>query len=117
MLNAAIDEGLLDRIPCKIRVPKIPPRDPPTLTPEECERLFKVAPPYVRPLFAAGLYAGLRIGESIALRVGDVDLERRELKIRPHNAVVAEEPQSPHCAALGEGPRALRAPLRRACAR
>ena len=85
MLNAAVDEGLLERVPCKIRVPKIPRRDPPTLTAEECERLFKVAPLYVRPLLAAGLYCGLRGGESIALRVGDVDLERRELKVKARN--------------------------------
>jgi len=83
MLNHALDDGLLDRMPCKIRLPSVPTRNPSTLSPDDCERLFAAAAPYLRPVLAASLYCGLRIGESLALRVGDVDLGRRELRIGP----------------------------------
>ncbi len=52
------------------------------LTPEEIRRLLDAASPEYRPLFAAAVLTGAREGELLALRWGDLDLERRILYIR-----------------------------------
>jgi integrase len=52
------------------------------LTPEEILRLLEAASPEYRPLFATAVLTGAREGELLALRWGDLDLERRVLYIR-----------------------------------
>ncbi len=52
------------------------------LTPEEIRRLLGAASAEYRPLFAAAVLTGAREGELLALRWGDLDLERRVLYIR-----------------------------------
>ncbi len=52
------------------------------LTPDEIRRLLEDASPEYRPLFATAVLTGARQGELLALRWGDLDLERRILYIR-----------------------------------
>jgi integrase len=52
------------------------------LAPEEIRRLLDAASPEYRPLFATAVLTGARQGELLALRWGDLDLERRVLFIR-----------------------------------
>lgn len=82
-IRAAVEDGELERVPCKFRFPPVERREPQTLTEEECTKLFRVAPRYLHGFIAAGLYLGLRIGESRTLRVGDVDLTKGEVRITP----------------------------------
>ena len=52
------------------------------LTPDEVRRLLEAASSDYRPLFATAVLTGARQGELLALRWGDLDLERRVLFIR-----------------------------------
>ncbi len=57
-------------------VPEVPPTPQPCFTPKQVEQLVAAARPQEKPLFTALAYSGLRIGELVALRWQDVDLER-----------------------------------------
>jgi integrase len=50
--------------------------------PEECERLLAALPREDRPLWATAMYAGLRRGELMALRIEDVDLATGVINVR-----------------------------------
>lgn len=52
------------------------------LAPGEIRRLLDAAAPEYRPLFAAAVLTGAREGELLALKWGDLDLERRVMYIR-----------------------------------
>ena len=51
-------------------------------TPQECALLLDALPSRDRPLWATAMYAGLRRGELMALRIEDVDLERGVIYVR-----------------------------------
>lgn len=51
-------------------------------TPEECAELLNALPEQDRPLWATAMFAGLRRGELMALRVEDIDLERGVINVR-----------------------------------
>lgn len=50
-------------------------------TPEECARLLSVLRQRDRAIWATAMYAGLRRGELMALRISDVDLERGVINV------------------------------------
>jgi integrase len=50
--------------------------------PDECERLLAAMAPEDRPLWATAMYAGLRRGELMALRIEDVDLATGVINVR-----------------------------------
>jgi integrase len=51
-------------------------------TPQECALLLNALPERDRPLWATAMYAGLRRGELMALRIEDVDLDRGVIYVR-----------------------------------
>jgi integrase len=51
-------------------------------SPEECARLLDALAPADRPLWATAMYAGLRRGELMALRIADVDLAAGVIHVR-----------------------------------
>jgi integrase len=51
-------------------------------TPKECAELLAALPARDRPLWATAMYAGLRRGELMALRVEDINLERGVIHVR-----------------------------------
>jgi integrase len=51
-------------------------------TPAECKALLDALPERDRPLWATAMYAGLRRGELMALRIEDVDLDRGVINVR-----------------------------------
>jgi integrase len=51
-------------------------------SPDECSRLLERLPETDRPLWATAMYAGLRRGELMALRVEDVDLAAGKIHVR-----------------------------------
>ncbi|HME68938.1 MAG TPA: site-specific integrase [Myxococcota bacterium] len=81
-LLAAMRGAELETIP-RLPLPSVPTPEPVCLSDEEVARLFHAAPRYPRPVIAAGLYLGLRIGETIALRVRDVDVASSVVRIKP----------------------------------
>jgi integrase len=51
--------------------------------PDEADRLLAALPGFERGIWATAMYAGLRRGELLALRVADVDLEVGRISIHP----------------------------------
>ena len=90
MLKRVLDRAVLDRAipsnPCvvrAIRLPRRPTKSRPVLSPTEVEELAQATrTPRDRLLIRMLAYAGLRIGEALALRRRDVDLERKLLTVR-----------------------------------
>ena len=65
-----------------VRKRRVPKRKPDFLRVHEIPLLLRALDPRWRPLFAAAIYTGLRKGELLALRKGDVDLDRQVLVVR-----------------------------------
>ena len=81
-LNQARKQGILDGDPFRgLILPRVPVRELDFLDPEEIRRLLDVCEPRERALFAVLAYAGLRLGEALALRVRDVDLAAGALRV------------------------------------
>lgn len=85
IFSAAVDSDLLARSPVRPRALGLAAvRRPgrPTLTAEELLHLAGAMPPRYRALVLLAGTVGLRWGEAIGLRVGDVDFLRRTLSVR-----------------------------------
>jgi len=81
-LNQARKQGILEADPFRgVILPRMPARELDFLDPEEIRRLLDVCEPRERALFAVLAYGGLRLGEVLALRVQDVDLEAGALRV------------------------------------
>jgi integrase len=76
MLNAAVDDGRIPRNPCNIRgaSQSRPTRDIRPLTLAEVWSVHDALAPRYQAWMLVASYAGLRFGETAALRVADVDL-------------------------------------------
>jgi len=82
-LQAATDRGLIAVNPVRaVRAPRMAVREKTILTREEAQRLLRTArgDPYY-PLYVLALTTGMRVGELLALRWRDVDLERATLTV------------------------------------
>ncbi len=80
------ESGLISENPARlVRRALTGPPLPRALSSDEQERLLAVlegAPRRDRVLFRLMLSAGLRVGSAVALDIGDVDIARRELRLR-----------------------------------
>lgn len=82
VFNAAVDADLIGRTPCrKIALPRVRPPARVALSPAALERLASEVPARYRALILVGGVLGLRWGEAIGLRIGDVDFLRRTVKV------------------------------------
>lgn len=59
-----------------------PDQTPHLETKDDIRTVYLTLPEHIRPMFAVGVFAGLRNSEILALQLGDVDLVRRELHVR-----------------------------------
>ena len=83
-----------------------PPRPEPvemhTLTVEQVRRLLEIAPDRDRPLYLLAISTGMRLGELLALRWADVDLDRGSLRVvatlrrEPGKAAAISAPKTSH---------------------
>lgn len=81
-LNAAVDADLIGRSPARrVRLPRVERVERQGLSPEELARLAGAVPPRYRALVLTAGVLGLRWGESVALRLRDVDFLRRTLTV------------------------------------
>ncbi len=77
--------GLLDKMPCSIRLVRVPRTDAAFHDFDDYERLLKAAEtidPRSYLIALLGGEAGLRAGEIVALEWADIDLERRQTRVR-----------------------------------
>jgi integrase len=85
MLKKAVEWGVLDRMPCVIRLLPVPPPSAPFHDFDAFERLVQAARKRSDEAYLAVLLggeAGLRRGEIAALEWGDVDLRKRQLCVQ-----------------------------------
>ncbi len=82
-LSAAVVEGLIAVNPAsKVQVPRAPKAEQRFLSLDEVRRLTEATPPAYRSMVAVGVACGLRIGELVALQVGDFDFLHKTLTVR-----------------------------------
>jgi integrase len=85
ILNSALDDELIDRNPCRIRGAGRATRtkDPVPFTPTEYAKLrLAIEPESYKVLLDVAVFAGLRFGELVGLKWGDVDLAAGKLLVR-----------------------------------
>jgi integrase len=84
MFGWAVRKGYLQRNPFS-------DAELPRLRADEESQLLRAATPRIYRLIVGALETGCRLGELLALRWQDVDLERRELRVRAETAKDAED--------------------------
>nr|WP_162178705.1 tyrosine-type recombinase/integrase [Deinococcus marmoris] len=88
----ALEEELIGEDPTKrLRMPSLPREAPPAIQPDEVAACLKTAVTLPQPLRNRGILlclydCGLRMGELLALEVGDVDLETGVIRVRAETA-------------------------------
>lgn len=92
MLNWAVEREYLDRTPFRrgsqavIKLERENNRRSRRLTADEEKRLLNAARPMTKALVVAALDTGMRRGELLSLRFGDVDFDRQVIHVRAENA-------------------------------
>ncbi len=84
-LKQALEWGVLEKMPCSIRLVRVPRTDAAFHDFDDYERLLKAAQtidPRSYLIALLGGEAGLRAGEIVALEWADVDIERRQIRVR-----------------------------------
>jgi integrase len=89
MLRTAVNWEMIDRDPSfAIRPPRQERREMDYLTPEEIQKLLRTAKGDMKALLAVACLAGLRQGEVLGLRWGDVDFDNHQLRVvRTYNPI------------------------------
>ena len=85
LLKQAVEWGVLDKMPCSIRLVRVPRTDAAFHDFDDYQRLLKAAQtidPRSYLIALLGGEAGLRAGEIVALEWADVDFERRQIRVR-----------------------------------
>ena len=82
-LEKAVELGMIIRNPCKgVAFPADDRHEMRVLTPGEQTAFIKaLTGEYFWPVFLMYLYSGLRLGEGIALRWTDIDLEKKTIRV------------------------------------
>ena len=82
-LSAVVVDGLIAANPAsKVDLPRAPKAEQCFLSLDEVRRLTEATPLAYRPMVAVGVACGLRIGELVALQVGDFDFLHKTLTVR-----------------------------------
>jgi integrase len=91
ILQAAVDDGVIARNPCRVGSVKPPPPDRRKVVPWPAERITAVAaalPDRYRAIMAVAAGLGLRQGECFGLAVDDVDFLRGVVHVRRQVRIV-----------------------------
>lgn len=83
IMNTAVDDGLVQRNPCRIKGgATAPSAERPFLSVAEVFRLADAVPARYRVMILLASFTALRFGELAGLQRWDVDLERRTISVR-----------------------------------
>ncbi|MEE8138647.1 MAG: tyrosine-type recombinase/integrase, partial [Thermoanaerobaculia bacterium] len=83
VLRHAVAEGLIQKLPCKVRMLRAPNRRSlQPFRPEEIEKVLAAAEDRVRVLVMIAADSGLRLDEILHLQWRDVDLRERRIHVR-----------------------------------
>ena len=98
VFNVAMSWGWLQSNPAnRLELPPMERRrEPLVLGPEEIQKLHRHLADPARTVFLLGVLTGLRIGEILALRLEDIDLQQRSLRVRrnAYRGHIQETPKS-----------------------
>lgn len=92
IMDVAVSHKAIRRNPIvtkEIHRPKGKKPDPRAFTPEEAKALIELLPERYRLMTECLCFTGLRISEVVALKVGDIDFGRRELKVSRSTVAVS----------------------------
>jgi integrase len=91
ILNTAVDDGAIRRNPCRIRGASADAAaERPVLTVEQVFAVAERMPERLRALVLLATFAGLRFGELVGLRRGDLDLDAGWVRVRRSVAEMAD---------------------------
>lgn len=101
VFNAAVDDGLIAKNPCRASSVKLPKREQRRVEPwplERAEAVIDALPERYRAIGVVAAGCGLRQGEAFGLRVRDIDFLRRQLHVEQQvkivrSAVVLDRPK------------------------
>lgn len=80
--RVAVKREAISVDPCaEVTVGRVKPREPIFLMPGQVKKLVREVPENYRPLILLLAMCGLRVGEAVALNVGDVDVDRARIRI------------------------------------
>ncbi|MFI9780119.1 tyrosine-type recombinase/integrase [Streptomyces sp. NPDC051956] len=83
ILHTAVDDGLIERNPCRIKgAGSVTHTERPFLSVPEVYRLADAVPPHCRALILLAAFCALRFGELAALQRHDIDLEAHTVSVR-----------------------------------
>ncbi|MFD0063259.1 tyrosine-type recombinase/integrase [Streptomyces sp. NPDC056690] len=83
ILHTAVDDGLIERNPCRIKgAGSVTHTERPFLSVPEVYRLADAVPSHCRALILLAAFCALRFGELAALQRRDIDLETRTVSVR-----------------------------------
>lgn len=82
-LRLAVEDGTLDKLPCKVQLLRETRTNPTWLEPTEVEKLLAAASPSCRPVIQLGLFTGMRVSELIELDWGDYDGQSLHVRSKP----------------------------------
>lgn len=85
VFRAAVRDGMIAHDPStQVRLPRLRKREAAMSipTPEVVRRILDAADPRFRAFVGLCAFAGLRLGEAVALQIGDVDFLRRQVHVR-----------------------------------
>jgi len=95
VLNAAVDDGLIAKNPCKVgrsvRAPRIEQRRVVPWSPEQVQAVIDALPTRYRALAVVAAGCGLRQGEVFGLRGEDVNFLGRRLRVQQQVKMVANK--------------------------
>ncbi|HLA81454.1 MAG TPA: tyrosine-type recombinase/integrase [Thermoleophilia bacterium] len=82
VFDAAVTSDLIARSPCRgIKLPKDVREEMRFLSPDEMEKLANAIDPRYQTLVLTGAYTGLRPGELLGLKLNQLDMLRRQLRV------------------------------------
>jgi integrase len=86
MFDVAVQHDLIETSPVrrKLHRPQHEPKEKPVLSAEQIRKVIEAVADEYKPLFVVTAVTGMRIGEILALRWQDVDLDSRKMTVR-HN--------------------------------
>ncbi|HSH60598.1 MAG TPA: tyrosine-type recombinase/integrase [Acidimicrobiales bacterium] len=91
VLNAAVDDGLIARNPCRagsVKLPKVDPRRIEPWPPEQVAAVIDALPHRYRAVGVVAAGCGLRQGEVFGLRVEDIEFLRHRLRVEQQVKIV-----------------------------
>ena len=86
-LHQAVDDGVIEKAPCKVTMLRTTRRMPTILSQDEIKRLFAAANGRMRPLLLCAAMTGLRKGELRSLWWEDVDFDTMTISVRAKAAL------------------------------